>query len=133
MEIRQFKLLNGEDIIAVMNTRYGDHYIIERPVQIAFDGMGRLVFSHWFPLSEQIMFKLYKNRCIQHVPVNKEYEEAYTKYIMTEEQPFSDTEILDRIKLLQETLEVQRRSQEEYDELEDFASPNEPKKRTTIH
>ena len=33
MEIRQFKLLNGDDIIAVMNTRYDGHYIIERPVK----------------------------------------------------------------------------------------------------
>jgi hypothetical protein len=127
MEIRQFKLLNGDDIIAVMNTRYGDHYIIERPVQFAYDAYGRLHFSHWFPLSEQNMFKLYKNRCIQHVPITKVFEEAYTKFIINEEQPYSDDELLKRIEQLQDMVKEQKElSYDEYDE-------ETPKKPPTIH
>ena len=126
MEIRQFKLLNGDDIIAVMNTRYDGHYIIERPVLICNDMYGRLVFSHWFPLSEQNMFKLYKNRCIQHVPISKDFEEAYIKYIMDEEQPYSSDEVLKRIETLRESL-LQR------DEYEHVMDDEDEEKEPTIH
>lgn len=129
MEIRQFKLLNGDDIIAVMNTRYDGHYIIERPVSIGHDMYGRLVFSHWFPLSKQNIFKLYKNRCIQHVPIAKDFEEAYIKYIMDEEQPYSSDEVLKRIESLKESLLQRDETPYDYDDEEEDDTDTEP----TIH
>ena len=59
MIIRQFKLLNGDDIIAVLQTKNADNYIIERPVQVVTNMFGQLTFNHWFPLSSQRIFKLY--------------------------------------------------------------------------
>jgi len=82
MIIRQFKLLNGDDIIAVLQTKNADNYIIERPVLVTTNMFGQLTFVHWFPLSSQKIFKLYKNRCIQHVPIDEDIQEAYTKYIL---------------------------------------------------
>lgn len=82
MVIRQFKLLNGDDIIAVLQTKNSDNYIIERPVAVVANMFGQLTFNHWFPLSSQKIFKLYKNRCIQHVPIDSDIETAYTKFIM---------------------------------------------------
>tara|TARA_B100001094_G_scaffold15733_1_gene13539 strand:+ start:3775 stop:4188 length:414 start_codon:yes stop_codon:yes gene_type:complete len=86
MIIRQFKLLNGDDIIAVMQTKNVDNYIIERPVMVTTHMFGHITFDHWFPLSSQKIFKLYKNRCIQHVPIDEDIQEAYTKFILNSQK-----------------------------------------------
>lgn len=99
LNIRQFKLLNGDDIIAVLSTKNDDNYIIERPVIITPNLLGNLSFTHWFPLSGQKVFKLYKNRCVQHVPVKDYVEDAYIKYVLNEKSGQV------KIQSIQETLE----------------------------
>ncbi len=82
LNIRQFKLLNNDDIIAVLNTKNDDNYIIERPVVLIPNILGNMQFEHWFPLSSQKVFKLYKTRVLQHVPVDEYIHETYINFVL---------------------------------------------------
>lgn len=87
LNIRQFKLINGEDVIAVLNTKNDDNYIIERPVVLLPNLLGNMQFSHWFPLSSQKTFKLYKNRIVHHVPLDEYLHETYIKFVLETKRP----------------------------------------------
>tara|TARA_B100001057_G_C21996402_1_gene624312 strand:+ start:80 stop:463 length:384 start_codon:yes stop_codon:yes gene_type:complete len=87
LNIRQFKLINGEEVIAVLNTKNDDNYIIEGPVILMPNMLGNLQFSHWFPLSSQKVFKLYKNRIVHHVPVDEYLHETYINFVMNTKRP----------------------------------------------
>ncbi|SRR5210317_2204518 len=87
LNIRQFKLLNNDDIIAVLNTKNDDNYIIERPVVLIPNILGNMQFEHWFPLSSQKVFKLYKTRVLQHVPVDEYIHETYINFVLNTKRP----------------------------------------------
>ena len=87
MNIRQFKLINGEDIIAVLNTKNDDNYIVEGPVVLLPNLLGNMQFAHWFPLSSQKVFKLYKNRIVHHVPVEEYLHESYINFVLNSKRP----------------------------------------------
>lgn len=87
LNIRQFKLLNNDDIIAVLNTKNDDNYIIERPVVLITNILGNMQFEHWFPLSSQKVFKLYKTRVLQHVPVDEYIHETYINFVLNTKRP----------------------------------------------
>ena len=87
MNIRQFKLINGEDIIAVLNTKNDDNYIVEGPVVLLPNLLGNMQFAHWFPLSSQKVFKLYKNRIVHHVPVDEYLHESYINFVLNTKRP----------------------------------------------
>ena len=87
MNIRQFKLINGEDIIAVLNTKNDDNYIVEGPVVLLPNLLGNMQFAHWFPLSSQKVFKLYKNRIVHHVPVDEYLHETYINFVLNSKRP----------------------------------------------
>jgi hypothetical protein len=87
LNIRQFKLLNNDDIIAVLNTKNDDNYIIERPVVLIPNILGNMQFEHWFPLSSQKVFKLYKTRVLQHVPVDEYIHETYINFVLNTKKP----------------------------------------------
>lgn len=87
MNIRQFKLINGEDIIAVLNTKNDDNYIVEGPVVLIPNLLGNMQFAHWFPLSKQKTFKLYKNRIVHHVPVEEYLHESYINFVLNSKRP----------------------------------------------
>ena len=87
MNIRQFKLINGEDIIAVLNTKNDDNYIVEGPVVLLPNLLGNMQFAHWFPLSSQKVFKLYKNRIVHHVPVEEYLHESYINFVLNTKRP----------------------------------------------
>lgn len=81
-QIRHFKLLNGDDVIAFLTNNNDDNYIIEEPLLLVQNITGNYNFTRWFPLSPQKTFKLYKTRVMQHVPVFGNISEAYCKYLM---------------------------------------------------
>ena len=87
LNIRQFKLLNNDDIIAILNTKNDDNYIIERPVVLIPNILGNMQFEHWFPLSSQKVFKLYKTRVLQHVPVDEYIHETYINFVLNIKRP----------------------------------------------
>ena len=89
-QIRHFKLLNGDDVIAFLVNNNEDSYIIEEPLLLVQNMTGNYNFTRWFPLSPQKAFKLYKTRVMQHVPVFANISDAYCKYLMatnSEDEP----------------------------------------------
>ena len=80
LNIRQFKLLNGEEIIALVNekTESGE-YIIERPFKVNSGMIGGFYFVPWFPFSSQKLFKLTKEKIIYHVELDEDVKQEYIK------------------------------------------------------
>jgi|11_taG_2_1085331.scaffolds.fasta_scaffold01212_1 hypothetical protein len=87
LNIRQFKLINGEDVIGVLNIKNDNNYIIERPVILLPNLLGNMQFAHWFPLSSQKVFKLYKNRVVHHVPIDEYLHKTYIDFVLNTKRP----------------------------------------------
>jgi len=87
LNIRQFKLINGEDVIGVLNVKNDNNYIIERPVVLLPNLLGNMQFAHWFPLSSQKVFKLYKNRVVHHVPIDEYLHKTYIDFVLNTQRP----------------------------------------------
>ena len=77
LNIRHFKLMNGEEIIGLLAIKNDDNYIIERPVRINPSLLGGIQFSAWFPFSEDKQFKVLKSSIIQHVPIAESIKDTY--------------------------------------------------------
>lgn len=107
-QIRHFKLLNGDDVIAFLTTNNSDNYIIEEPLLLVQNMTGNYHFTKWFPLSPQKSFKLYKTRVMQHVPVYEDISEAYIKYLMNHRQSDEGPKVQTYKELLTELIQQER-------------------------
>jgi hypothetical protein len=100
LNIRHFKLLNGEDIVGLVAVKNDDNFIVERPVSVNTNLLGGFQFSPWFPFSEAKQFKILKANIIQHVPVANEVKNTYVQFALKMEKAVipeskSDLEILE--------------------------------------
>ena len=127
LNIRQFKLLNNDDVIAVLNTKNDDNYIIERPVVLTPNLLGNMQFEHWFPLSSQKVFKLYKTRVLQHVPVDEYLHESYIDFVLN--SPRQEY----KLQSLKDTLNEYNKLTREYLEEDPLTSSLEVPIKETIH
>jgi len=128
--IRQFKLDNGDDIIAVLTVNNPDSYIVEKPIQVNINIMGSLQFQNWFPLSDQKVFKLLKHKVVQHVPVAKDIEEAYINFVLQQNvrPPIANkADVQKRVESLMAEIENSYIDDEYYDE------PEKVDPKNTIH
>ena len=82
LNIRHFKLMNGDDIIGLVAVKNDDNYIIERPVSINANLLGGFQFSPWFPFSDSKQFKIMKSNIIQHVPIAEDVKENYVQFAL---------------------------------------------------
>jgi len=90
INIRQFKLSNGEEIIALVNERTDNgEYIIERPFKISSGMVGGFYFHPWFAFSSQKMFKLSKDKILYHVEIDEEIKSEYIKLAAESSSPRS--------------------------------------------
>ena len=133
-EIRHFKLLNGDDVIAFLVTNNNDNYIIEEPLQLVQNMTGNFHFTKWFPLSPQKSFKLYKTRVMQHVPVYDDISDAYIKYLMNHRTEDEAPKVQTYKELLTELIQQEKDYRDaELEEQEfDLLSP-QPVDKKTIH
>ena len=89
LNIRQFKLMNGEEIIGLLAHSNEDNLIIERPVRLNPSLLGGTQFSSWFPFSESKQFKVLKTAIIQHVPIAESIKDTYVNFALKMDQPIS--------------------------------------------
>ena len=129
LNIRQFKLINGEDVIAVLNTKNDDNYIMERPVVLLPNLLGNMQFAHWFPLSSQKTFKLYKNRIVHHVPLDEYLHETYINFVLETKRP--EYKLQTVREAVQDMVEKERQILETQEE--DYLANTEPGDKETIH
>mgnify|MGYP001103417707 FL=1 len=89
LNIRHFKLMNGEEIIGLLAHSNEDNLIIERPVRLHPSLLGGTQFSSWFPFSESKQFKVLKTAIIQHVPIAESIKDTYVNFALKMDQPIS--------------------------------------------
>ena len=79
LNIRQFKLLNGEEIIALVNEKDDSNYFIERPYKVNAGMVGGFYFVPWFPFSSQTLFKLSREKIVYHAEIDEDMKVEYVK------------------------------------------------------
>lgn len=81
LNIRHFKLLNGEQIIALVSVKNPDNVMIERPVSIQENIMGGWRFSHWFPFSDKKIFKVMNSSIMNDSEIENSLKGDYVKFV----------------------------------------------------
>jgi len=102
LNIRHFKLINGEEIIGLLAIKNDDNFIIERPVKIHPNLLGGVQFSAWFPFSDSKQFKVLKNNILQHVPIAETIKDTYVNFALKMDKPISPPDTRTDEELLQE-------------------------------
>ena len=83
LNVRHFKLVNGDEIVALVSVKNDDNWILERPLTVSSNILGSYQFSPWFPFSNAKMFKIMKNHVVQHVPITDNAKESYVKLALS--------------------------------------------------
>jgi hypothetical protein len=102
LNIRHFKLMNGEEIIGLVAIKNDDNFIIERPVKLNPSVLGGIQFVAWFPFSEAKQFKVFKNNIIQHVPIAETIKDTYVNFALKMDNPIQTVQTKTDQELLQE-------------------------------
>ena len=79
INIRQFKLMNGEEIIALVSSKEPKAYIVERPFVIRSNIIGGIAILPWFPFSGQKIFKISNNHILHHVEIDDDLKTEYIR------------------------------------------------------
>ena len=133
LNIRQFKMMNGEEIIGLVNQKEPSSYIIERPFQIKPTMMGGFSLLPWFPFSSQKLFKIEKEFIMHSVEIDEDMKTEYIELAASSQQQPKPILEPDRQELLQEFDEfVEDLKNEALDEFESEQSMKE-KRKETLH
>ena len=129
LNIRHFKLMNGEEIIGLVAIKNDDNFIIERPVKLNPSVLGGIQFVAWFPFSEAKQFKVFKNNIIQHVPIAETIKDTYVNFALKTDYPIQTVQTKTDQELLQEYESRLATGTDLYDE----EPLNELDKKRTLH
>ena len=128
LNIRQFKMLNGEEIIGLVNQKENNSYIIERPFRIMPNMIGGFTLLPWFPFSSQKLFKIGNQYIMHSVEIDEDMKTEYIRLASTEPKTAKPAvSVVDNRELLQEFEEFVEDLREEED-LEQHMKENK-----TIH
>ena len=58
LPIRHFKLVNGEELVALIKEKDDGTFTLERPYVVKNNLIGGFAFLPWFPFSSQKLFKI---------------------------------------------------------------------------
>jgi len=86
LNIKQFKLRSGEDIIALVAGRNEDNWMIEVPLALRENMSGGVQLAHWFPFSTTRLFKLLDIDIMQQANVINEIKHTYLEYALKTQQ-----------------------------------------------
>jgi len=127
LNIRHFKLMNGEEIIGLVAVKNKDNYIVERPVRLNPSMLGGIQFSAWFPFSDAKQFKIRMSDIIQHVPVAETIKETYVQFALKMDKPVESIQAKSDQEILEEY--ENRLANDLYDD----GLPEELDKKRTLH
>ena len=82
-QVRHFKLINGEQIIAAVNSKNQDNWYLGLPVQVNAGILNGFTFAPWFPFSTEENFKIKFSNVLQSTKVDQEIKEAYVKFVLS--------------------------------------------------
>lgn len=129
LDIRHIKMINGDEILALINQNNPDNYLIERPVLVNQNMLGNYSLTPWFPFTKSSLFKIFKNRVIASTRIDESVQQNYINFVLRKDQPEvqiqSDSELLDKYR---EMLMKGPTDEDEY-----YEEPELDSKPETIH
>lgn len=79
LDVRHFKLINGENILATVADEMNDTTVIENPVLINSHGNGVVRFTYWMPYTEENYFVLPNSSIMIQATISDAYKDEYAK------------------------------------------------------
>ena len=129
LDIRHIKMINGDEILALINQNNPDNYLIERPVLVNQNMLGNYSLTPWFPFTKSSLFKIFKNRIIASTRIDESVQQNYINFVLRKDKPEvqiqSDSELLDKYR---EMLMKGPTDEDEY-----YEEPELDSKPETIH
>tara|TARA_B100000902_G_C26888182_1_gene705984 strand:+ start:137 stop:547 length:411 start_codon:yes stop_codon:yes gene_type:complete len=102
LDIRHFKMINGDEVLALVNQNNDTNMLVERPVIVNSNMLGGYTFAPWFPFSGASLFRIMKNRIIASVKIDERIQQSYINFVLQKEQPEakiqSTAELLDNYR-----------------------------------
>lgn len=102
LDIRHIKMINGDEILALINQNNADNYLIERPVLVNQNMLGNYSLTPWFPFTKSSLFKIFKNRVIASTRIDESVQQNYINFVLSKDQPEvqiqSDSELIDKYR-----------------------------------
>ena len=85
LSIRQFKLMNGDEIIGLIVSNNESNYTIDRPFKIEIDQYKSDAYQlvPWFDLSLSNTFTIDKSMVVAHANVADRVKETYIKFAIS--------------------------------------------------
>lgn len=129
LDIRHIKMINGDEILALINQNNADNYLIERPVLVNQNMLGNYSLTPWFPFTKSSLFKIFKNRIIASTKIDESVQQNYINFVLSKNQPEvqiqSDSELIDKYR------DMLMKGQPDEDEY--YEEPELESKPETIH
>tara|TARA_R100000231_G_scaffold88085_1_gene66732 strand:+ start:56 stop:466 length:411 start_codon:yes stop_codon:yes gene_type:complete len=131
LDIRHFKMINGDEVLALVNQNNDTNMLVERPVLVNQNMLGGYTLAPWFPFSKASLFRIMKNRIIASVKIDEKIQQNYINFVLQKEQPEakiqSTSELLDNYR---DALMAEHAAREEvYEDYTEEEEINDP----TIH
>ena len=131
LDIRHFKMINGDEVLALVNQNNDTNMLVERPVLVNQNMLGGYTLAPWFPFSKASLFRIMKNRIIASVKIDEKVQQNYINFVLQKEQPEakiqSTSELLDNYR---DALMAEHAAREEvYEDYTEEEEINDP----TIH
>ncbi len=97
LPIRQFKLMNGDEIIALVESDNKENYLIDRPFRIMINTTKTDLFNlvPWFDLSLSNTFTIDKSMVVAHAAVAGNIKETYVKFAISLDEKVNHIDDLD--------------------------------------
>lgn len=87
MDIRHIKMINGDEIIALVNRNNDENLLVERPCAIKLNMVGSYTLSPYFPFSSSTLFKFLKNRILCSVKIDESLKQKYLDFVLQMRAP----------------------------------------------
>ena len=98
LDIRHIKMINGDEILALINQNNETNLLIERPVRVDSNMIGGYSLTPWFPFTKAYLFKIHKNRIVASVKIDETVQKNYINFVLARQDKIakvqSNTEIL---------------------------------------
>jgi|TARA_R110000782_G_C14594872_1_gene390222 hypothetical protein len=128
LNIRHFKLVNGEDIIAIVSSKNKDNWLVERPVVVVNGLLGGYTFTPWFPFSNTKAHKILMDKIVNSTGIDPDVKESYLNFVLSLKK--KKAELVTDTTLLQEMeADVNARMEELFEE----GQLVDNRKKRTIH
>lgn len=130
LPIRHFKLVNGEELVALIKEKDDGSFTLERPYVVKNNIIGGFAFLPWFPFSSQKLFKISRQSILHHVEIDEDMKQEYIKLATGALKPRSKPPAISDEQMMEE---LEAFVNENYDEIELEPVPPKTEKKETIH